>query len=205
MPLLTWAILLLVIIAPMLVAAQSPLLAWRDPVYITAGFAGIAAMALLLLQPLLAAGLLPGLTLKRTRQVHRWTGSLLVAAVLLHVFTLWLTSPPDVIDVLLFASPTPFSIWGVIAMWLVLLSAAIAALRRRLNLSPRTWVLSHTVLAAIIVICSVIHALLIEGTMGTVTKWMLCLVTLAVTIKVIADKWKSHVRPRPQTRLRSRV
>ena len=36
---------------------------------------------------------------------------------------LWITNLPDEIDGLLFASPTPFSAWGVIAMWAVFAAA----------------------------------------------------------------------------------
>ena len=43
--------------------------------------------------------------------------AVLVIAVVLHVAGLWVTSPPDVIDALLFVAPTPFSNWGIIAMW----------------------------------------------------------------------------------------
>ena len=56
-----WAALATAVAVPIAAAAASPLLAWRDPVYIAAGFAGVVAMALLLVQPLLAGGYLPGL------------------------------------------------------------------------------------------------------------------------------------------------
>jgi hypothetical protein len=111
---LAWFALAGVIAAPVVLAARSDLLAWRDPVYIAAGFAGVIAMTLLLVQPLLAGGLLPGMSMLRSRRIHRATGALLVLAVLIHVAGLWITSPPDVIDALLFRSPTPFSAWGVV-------------------------------------------------------------------------------------------
>ncbi|WP_138469569.1 ferric reductase-like transmembrane domain-containing protein [Poseidonocella sp. HB161398] len=174
---------------PLAIAATSPLLAWRQPVYILAGFAGILAMALLLLQPLLAAGVLPGLEGRRARRLHRAVGAALAAAVAAHVAGLWITSPPDVVDALLFASPTPFSVWGVIAMWAVFAAAALAALRQRLRLRARTWRLAHTGLAAVTVAGSVAHALLIEGTMGTVSKAVLCLLVLAATARVAAGPW----------------
>jgi len=72
-------------LVPVAVAAASPLLAWRDPVYIAAGFAGIAAMALMMVQPLLARGYLPGLPARLSRRVHRINGALLVFLVTLHV------------------------------------------------------------------------------------------------------------------------
>ena len=184
---LIWAILAAAVGVPIAAAAASPLLAWRDPVYIVAGFAGVIAMGLLLFQPLLAGGYLPGLPVSRSRSLHRWVGSFLVLAVVIHVVALWITSPPDVVDALLFRSPTAFSAWGVIAMWAVFMAALLAALRRRLPLRPRTWRLAHTSLVAVTVVGSVVHALLIEGTMETVSKVVLCALVLAATVKVMAD------------------
>lgn len=168
---------------------MSPLLAWRDPVYIAAGFAGVLAMAALLVQPLLAAGYLPGLEGARGRRAHRWIGGVLVVAVVAHVVGLWITSPPDVVDALLFRSPTPFSVWGVIAMWAVFATALLAAFRRRLKLRPRSWRHAHMSLALVLVVGSIVHALLIEGTMETISKSVLCAMVLAATIKVVASLW----------------
>lgn len=184
---LVWAVLVVAIAVPIAAAAASPLLAWRSPVYIAAGFAGIIAMALLLVQPLLIGGYLPGLPAPRGRRIHRVIGVGLVVAVAIHVVGLWITSPPDVIDALLFASPTPFSDWGVIAMWAVIGSAVLAAFRRRFRLRVRAWRLAHTSLAAIIVVCSVVHALLIEGTMETLSKVALCSLVVLAVVKVGAD------------------
>jgi predicted ferric reductase len=184
---LVWAALLVALLVPIAAAAASPLLAWRQPVYIAAGFAGIIAMGLLLFQPLLMGGYLPGLPAHRGRRAHRWVGGVLVAAVVFHVAGLWLTSPPDVIDALLFRAPTPFSPWGVIAMWAIFAAALLAALRRRLSLRPRTWRIAHTSLAAVIVVGSVVHAILIEGTMETVSKAALCALVVLATVKVMAD------------------
>jgi predicted ferric reductase len=108
-------------------------------------------------------------------------------AVVVHVAGLWITSPPDMIDALLFTSPTPFSAFGVIAMWAIFAVALMVALRRRLRLRPRTWRIAHTLLAVVIVVGSVVHGLLIEGAMETVSKAALCALVLAATIKVIAD------------------
>lgn len=182
-PVLVWAAVAAALLLPLVLAAMSPLLQWRQPVYIAAGFAGVAAMALLLLQPLLAAGLLPGLKGLRGRRVHRWTGILLVAAVGLHVAGLYVTSPADVIDALLFRSPTPFSAWGVIAMAAMVAAAMVASARRRLR--PRTWRAAHVGLALVVVTGSVVHALLIEGTMETWTKFALCLAVVLATGRVL--------------------
>ena len=131
---LIWVALAAAICVPIAAAALSPLLAWRGPVYILAGFAGIIALGLVLVQPLLIGGYLPGLSAYRGRRAHHWIGGALVVAVVVHVGGLWITSPPDMIDALLFSSPTPFSPWGVIAMWAIFAVALLAALRRRLGL-----------------------------------------------------------------------
>ncbi|MEO1721082.1 MAG: ferric reductase-like transmembrane domain-containing protein [Pseudomonadota bacterium] len=185
--LLIWAALAAALVVPIALAATSPLLAWRQPVYIAAGFAGIVGMALLLLQPLLIGGYLPGVPSRRGRRVHAWIGGGLVAAVVIHVVGLWVTSPPDVVDALLFRSPTPFSVWGVLAMWAVFAGALLAAFRRRLRLKPSTWRLAHTALASVIVLGTVIHALLIEGTMETISKAALCALVLAAAVKIMVD------------------
>src|ERR1700710_2609975 len=184
---LIWAALAAAICVPIAAAAASPLLAWRGPVYILAGFAGILALGLVLVQPLLAGGYLPGLSAWRGRRAHRWIGGALVVAVVIHVGGLWITSPPDMIDALLFSSPTPFSPWGVVAMWAIFAVALLAALRRRLGLRPRTWRIAHMSLAVVIVAGSVVHGMLVEGTMETMSKAALCLLVLAATIKVMAD------------------
>ena len=184
---LIWAALATAICVPIAAAAASPLLAWRDPIYIAAGFAGIVALGLMLVQPLLIGGYLPGLSAYRGRRTHHWIGGALVVAVVVHVGGLWITSPPDMIDALLFASPTPFSPWGVIAMWAIFAVALIAALRRRLGLRAQMWRIVHMPLAIVIVAGSVVHAMLIEGTMETISKAALCALVLAATIKVMAD------------------
>lgn len=184
---LVWAALAAALAVPVVVAATSPLLAWRDPVYIAAGFAGMAALAMLLVQPLLAGGYLPGLRLRLGRRLHAWLGAALVVAVVVHVAALWLTSPPDVVDALLFRSPTPFSVWGVVAMWAVFAAAFIAALRGRVRLRLVVWRLCHIGLAVVIVVGSVVHAMLIDGTMGLVSKAALCVLVVAVAGKIVVD------------------
>lgn len=196
---LIWAALFIAMAVPVAVATTSPFLAWRDPVYIAAGFAGILALALVLLQPLLAGGYLPGLPMIRSRQVHRAMGLGLVLLVLAHVAGLWVTSAPDVIDALLFDSPTPFSVWGVVAMWATFLAAGLAALRGRLRVPPRIWRPVHTLLALVIAVGSVVHAVLIEGTMGTLSKLAFCALVLLATAKVVVDlrSWALVIRRKP--------
>lgn len=184
---LIWAALAVAFGVPIAAATVSPLLAWRDPLYILACFSGIIALGLVLVQPLLIAGYLPGLPGYRGRRAHLWIGGALVVAVVVHVAGLWITSPPDMIDALLFRSPTPFSPFGVIAMWAIFAVALLAALRRRLGL--RTFRTAHMSLAAVIVLGSVIHAMLVEGAMETMSKAALCALVLVAAIKVMADLW----------------
>jgi hypothetical protein len=189
---LIWAALAAVICVPIAAAAASPLLQWRDAIYIVAGFAGIIALGLLLVQPLLIGGYLPGPSAYRARRAHHWIGGALVVAVVIHVAGLWFTSPPDMIDALLFTSPTPFSPFGVIAMWAIFAVAVLAALRRRLRL--RTFRIAHMSLAVVIVVGSVIHGMLVEGTMETMSKAALCALVLLAAMKVIADLWMRQKR-----------
>jgi predicted ferric reductase len=186
---LIWIALATAICVPIALAATSPQLAWRGPVYILAGFSGIVALGLMLVQPLLIAGYLPGLSAYRGRRVHHWIGGALVVAIVVHVAGLWITSPPDMIDALLYASPTPFSPWGVTAMWAIFAVALLAIFRRRLGLRLRTWRVAHMLLAIVIVAGSVVHGILIEGTMETVSKTALCALVLMAAIKVLADLW----------------
>jgi predicted ferric reductase len=186
---LIWGALAMAICVPIALAATSSQLAWRGPLYILAGFSGIVALGLLLVQPLLIAGYLPGLSAYRGRRAHHWIGGAIVMAIVVHVAGLWITSPPDMIDALLFASPTPFSPWGVTAMWAIFALALLAALRRRLGLRLRTWRVAHMLLAIVIVVGSVVHGVLIEGTMETVSKTALCALVLVAATKVLADLW----------------
>jgi predicted ferric reductase len=182
-----WLALTIAIALPIAAAAASPLIAWRDPIYIVSGLAGIVGLALMLVQPLLIGGYLKGFSPYRARRLYRWTGAALVAAVVIHIAGLWITSPPDVIDALLFTSPTPFAAWGVVAMWAIFAVAVMVALRQRIGLRPRTWRMVHTVLVTVIVLGTVVHSVLIQGTMETVSKAVLCALVLVASIKVIVD------------------
>src|SRR3569832_1715380 len=93
-----WAGLAAAIGVPIALAAAGDLLAWRGPLYILAGFAGIVALGLVLVQPLLIAGTLPVLSGYRGRRIHHWIGGALAAAVAIHVAGLWLTGPPAMLD-----------------------------------------------------------------------------------------------------------
>ncbi|WP_223427133.1 ferric reductase-like transmembrane domain-containing protein [Tateyamaria pelophila] len=193
---LIWVALGAAAFVPLIAAALSPLLAWREPIYIASGFAGIIALVLLMMQPLLVAGYIPGLAALRGRRIHRVVGAVLVLSVLLHVGGLWITSPPDVVDVLLFRSPTPFSIWGVVAMWAVFAAALLATFRNRLKLPLPLWRVAHTALAVVIVTGAVVHTLLIEGTMEPISKVVLCVIVSLVSAKVFLSRrsWAAYFR-----------
>jgi hypothetical protein len=193
-----WAALSAAVAVPIALAGTSDLLAYRGAVYNLASFAGIAALSLVFLQPLLIGGYLPGLSGPLGRRAHFWIGGALVSAVAIHVGGLWFSSPPDMIDALTFTSPTPFSPFGVIAMWAILAVALLAAFRRRLQLSPRAWRTAHMVLALVIVAGSVVHGLLIEGTMEPVSKAALCALVVGTAIKVMADRRVFRKRAAPR-------
>ncbi len=184
---LIWSALVVAVAVPLVAAFTSPLLAWRQPVYIIAGISGVIGMSLMLFQPLLIAGYLPGLPRSQGRLLHRWVGGAMVLCVVIHVIGLWITSPPDMIDALLFTSPTLFSVWGVIAMWGVFAVACLAIFRYKWRLRPRTWRLSHRSLAGLIVVATVLHAMMIEGTMETLTKSVLCALILLASVWVLTN------------------
>jgi predicted ferric reductase len=173
-------------VVPVALAATSPLLAWRDPVYIAACFAGIVAMALLLVQPLLAVGRMAGLSLATGRHVHRWLGAALVLLVAIHVGGLAITNAPDVLDALTFQSPTAFSPFGVIAMGATVAIALFTAARRRLRLKPRRWRMVHVTLATLLVVGTIAHAVLVEGTMEPLTKAFLALAVISALLFSLA-------------------
>ncbi|MBU2991860.1 ferric reductase-like transmembrane domain-containing protein [Octadecabacter sp. 1_MG-2023] len=177
-----WIALIAVSAWSLTVAASSPLLAYRNPVYIAAGIAGVVAMILLLVQPLLVGEALAGINGRPARGLHRVCGGALIAAVVLHIVALWVTSPPDVIDALSFNSPTPFSLWGVLAMWLLIATGVFALLRLWLRIPPRLWRRVHGAMGLLIVAFSVAHAVMIDGTMGTASKITLCAFALLAAV-----------------------
>ena len=193
---LIWGVVALLTGAPVMAAAMSPLLQWRDPIYIVAGLAGVVGMALMLVQPLLVIGALPGLSLSASRRLHRYGGFVLVLVVALHVIGLWINSPPDVIDILLLRSPTPFAIWGLLAMWAIFGAGVWAVLRSRLPL--RIWRWGHSGLVLLAVVGTVVHAVQITGTMEPVTKAVLSIALLRALLMAFARRkvWAMGLRSR---------
>ncbi|WP_245794355.1 ferric reductase-like transmembrane domain-containing protein [Vannielia litorea] len=182
---LPWLFVVALVAVPVGLAAGSPWLAYRGFAYITGGFAGILALCLLLAQPLLAAGYLPGLRGPRGRLWHRRAGVALLALAALHLAGLWVTSPPDTLDALLLRAPTPFSLWGFVSLWGIALTGVLVALRR--HVPSRGWRWAHNALAALVVLATVLHAVQIEGAMELWSKWALCLAVLAATVAALVD------------------
>lgn len=187
---LVWGLLAACILVPVAIAAANPLLASRDAFWITGSLAGIVALAILLVQPLLAARLLPLPSVSAARRWHRWTGALIMAAVGLHVGALYASSPEDIADALWLVAPTPFSVYGVVGVLGLILTALLVALKSRSGLRYTSWRMLHNALALIVVMSSIAHALLIEGTMGHLSKALLCALVLSATTVVL---WRLHV------------
>jgi predicted ferric reductase len=186
-----WLVLAACVLIPVGLAAASPLQASREALWIFGGMAGVVALALLLVQPILAAGLLPGTSSPTGRRWHRWIGATIIAAVVLHVGGLYLYSPDDISDALLLVSPTPFAVYGVIGLWGAALTALLVAVRSRSGLRYATWRIVHNAVSLVVVVSSVVHAILIEGAMGFVSKAILC--TLVIAAAMIA-LLRVHVR-----------
>ena len=72
-------------------------------------------------------------------------------------------------------------------MWAVFAAALLAALRGRLRLRLMLWRLCHISLALVIVVGSVVHAVLIDGTMGVLSKAAISALVMATLAKVIVD------------------
>ncbi|MEL6922190.1 MAG: ferric reductase, partial [Pseudomonadota bacterium] len=98
---------------------------------------------------------------------------------------------PDVVDALLFVSPTPFSVWGVLAMWAVFGAGLLVALRKVLRMKYPAWHRLHIALVAIAVTGTIVHALRIEGLLEMNSKIALSvLVAGALMIGVVRNERK---------------
>ena len=176
-----WIVVATMAAVPVIAAGLSPLLGGRELLWITGGMAGVVALSLLFVQPLLKAAAPPLLAARDGVYWHRRCGITIVAAVALHIGALYAYSPDDVTDVLLLVAPTPFSLYGVISMWCLVLTAVLAATRRVLQLDYRLWRILHSVLAVAVVGAGAIHAILIEGAMEEYSKLAICIAAMAAT------------------------
>ncbi len=179
---LIWAAVALLCAVPPWIAMQSPYLASRDMIYASASVGGIAGLALLLIQPLLAAGIMPGLSQIRARRIHQLGGTLLILCVAVHIIGLYLTSPPDMIDALTLQAPTAFSVYGFVALWSILFTLPLLWIRATRRIAPRRWRTIHNLVALVIVGTTVAHAILIEGLMGQTSKLVLCIAVIVATL-----------------------
>jgi predicted ferric reductase len=182
---LVWGLVAACILVPVGIAAANPLQASRDALWIIGGMAGIVALALLFVQPLLAAGYLPGAPVSAGRRWHRLVGTFIIVTVGLHIGGLYLSSPEDIADALLLVAPTPFSVYGVVGLCGVVLTAILVAVKSRSGLRYAAWRILHNALALVVVVSSIVHALLIEGAMGNVSKAILCALVFAATVIVL--------------------
>jgi len=176
-----WLSVIVIAAVPVIAAAVSPLQSGREALWVVGGMAGVVALSLLFVQPLLMA---TAPTLLSTRDGifwHRWSGILIVALVALHIGALYAYSPDDVTDALLLVAPTPFSLYGVISLWCVVLTLGLVVGRRMLRLDHRHWRILHSVLAVAIVAAGAVHAVLIEGAMEEMSKLAICVAALATT------------------------
>jgi len=187
---LLWGLSVCIVFVPFALAAASPLQAARESVYIAGALAGVLALSLLFVQPLLAAGFLPGISPSRERRWHRWLGGALLLTVALHVIGLYLASPDDMLDALLLVAPTPFSLYGVIALWAVVLIALSAILRSRARAHLAMWNRIHSLLAVIVVGSSLVHVWMIDGSMNSLSKTVTCIsIALAALAATIYRQW----------------
>ncbi len=87
-------------------------------------------------------------------------------------------------------------------MWAAFAAALLAALRRPLRIEPRLWRLGHTGLVVLVVLGGVVHALLIEGTMGSVSKLVLCALLIGATAIALFDlrAWMLLTHRKPSDR-----
>lgn len=192
-----WSIVAISMGVPVALATTSPYLSYRSPIYIAAGFVGIIAMALLLLQALLSRPSPNFLSAAPARRWHRITGITITVLVLAHVGGLYIVSPPDTLDALMLRAPTLFSLFGVLGLWACLLTAGLAATRRRLHMRPTMWKRLHQGLASVLAIATVIHAVQIDGAMEPISKILLGATIIAVTAWVALSR-RTTPPPRAQ-------
>lgn len=176
-----WIVVVGIAAAPVIAAAANPLQGGREMLWIMGGMAGVVALCLLFVQPLLMAAAPPLLAAREGVHWHRWGGIAIVAVVALHVGALYAYSPDDMTDALLLVAPTPFSLYGVISLWCLVLMAVLVATRRLLRFGYRLWRILHSVLAVAVVGAGAIHAIQIEGVMEEYSKLSVCIAALAAT------------------------
>lgn len=84
-------------------------------------------------------------------------------------------------------------------MWGVFLTATLAAVRKKFRIKPRHWRIAHKSLAAIVVACSIAHAVLIDGSMESVSKYALCVLVAVLTIMAIGNIGATKINSRSRS------
>lgn len=81
-------------------------------------------------------------------------------------------------------------------MWATFTAAALAIFKRKLPMAAHLWRITHTLVTALVVVTSVAHAMLIDGTMGNVSKILLSIAIVMATLIVAIrlGSWKALVR-----------
>ena len=190
---LVWLGVILVAGVPAILAAASPLQHGREALWVVGGMAGVLAFSLLFVQPLLMATAPRLIAPAAGLRWHRRVGLAVMAMVVLHVVALYLYSPEDVADALLLVSPTPFSVYGVVGLGALGVTALLAATRRFTPLrAVPLWRLLHSLLAVMIVGAGAVHAMLIEGAMEERSKLAICIAAVAA---VVLAAWQVNVGP----------
>ncbi|WP_168201547.1 ferric reductase-like transmembrane domain-containing protein [Phreatobacter aquaticus] len=179
--------MLVLAVVPVIFAAASPLQRGREFLWFVGGMAGVVALSLLFVQPLLKAAAPPLLAPRDGVRWHRLGGMAIVGLVALHVGALYAYSPDDITDALLLTAPTPFSVYGVISLWCLVLTAVLAATRRALNFDQQLWSILHSVLAVAVVGAGAVHAIQIEGAMEDMSKIAICIAALTATTGAVIE------------------
>lgn len=195
---LLWGLTAGLVLVPVTLAALSPLQSGREFTYVIGALAGVLALSLLFVQPLLAAGFLSGLMPSIEKRWHRRLGVVLVSAVGLHILGLYLASPDDMSDALMLVAPTPFSLYGVIALLAVALLGLSAVIRPRLRSRLWLWKVAHSSLALIVVSASIVHAWMIDGTMNGLSKIISCVCIALATVAALV--YLNRIKPAARDR-----
>lgn len=161
---LVLGVLAALLLIPVAVALASPHLADAPPLRLVATSTGVLALGLLVFEVVL-----PGRPRWIVRAVgaglmrlHRAIALAVVGLVVLHVGALFVYSPEDTLFALTPAAPT-HSRLGVIALFCLGLTAALALVWRRLGLGRPQWRALHLALAVAILGTAFAHAVMVQG------------------------------------------
>jgi predicted ferric reductase len=173
-----FAVLAVIVSAPVVVSSLSPLQTGRTITWVLGTAAGVLGLSLLVVQMILPTRWLYVMLGGSNLRWHRRLGLAVAALVIAHVVGLYLYSPDDIGDALILQAPT-YSRLGVLSAWCMLLTVGLALARRRLPLLYDDWQILHSVLAVAVTGTAVGHVLLLEGTLDGLAEWLVCLAAVA--------------------------